>query len=141
MFKYLVIALLTLGLNACAPRGETKSLDQVLELARDAYKSSPRSNLVGETGAQIDSLTSKLEQSINSGEDRQASFSETASILLALSSRSGMTSRAALGELASQFRTLSAAEKANITDAQAKLLASRVYHLLAAELNGSSFRL
>lgn len=153
-------------LSGCAPRGETKSTDQVLELARSNFEVALASNekrttqsgadsdvmpmikdlLVSVEGlAEIGSVGNELNGSkltpLSAAERQKVvELSGTAAASLAtLTQRAGYTARPAMGSLANQFRSMHFQSSVPPREAL-NLIVARVYHLLASELNATAFK-
>ena len=135
------------SLLACAPRGETRSLDQVLEAARERYgavSNVPVDPQVGQILTPITQPLSDLENPLALTQFTQMSAS-LADLLDSLDRKAGYTSRASLADIANQYRGLSSQAKGQTNiDAKAqlartRLLIARTYGLLASELETTRF--
>lgn len=138
LVRVLVVALIfSLMVTGCAPRGESKSLDEVYQLAKARYSKVQNT----ETPEHVSPVLTKLVENLNAaGKNGQMDVTGVAGGLADLSNHASFTNRPAFAELAAQYRALSSSkDKAN--PAGIKLLASRTYSLLASELETAKFRL
>lgn len=139
-FKTLSLLLLLGVLSGC-PRGETNTLDEVLSAAKARYSSVKDAAVAADVKPKLDRLTGLLEAipaSTGSG-DVGSQANEIADILVELTPKASATNRAAMAELVPQFRTYGDS-KSVATVAQAKLLSSRTYSLIASELETLKFQ-
>lgn len=120
--------------SACSPRGETRSLDQILSGAKERFSASTAANLDAETNAALNKLVDGLKQ-LESGQVADAFAEQSAEMLGQLEGRAGYTSRPAMRELVGQFKGLTASSGAGAT----RLLVARTYNLLASELETTHF--
>lgn len=131
----------------CLPRGETKTLQDVFDRAKEQYNSVEKSAIAPQIQQQLANLTKHLDE-ISAGAQSGA-FSEhaqnVADILADLTNHAGYPSRPALGELAARYRELSSnSGSANFVASpppQVKLLMARTYSLLSSELSVAKFRI
>jgi hypothetical protein len=137
---------LACGLVGCGPRGETKTLAEILQIAKaDFAEQFGNGSVLSDTStqAQVSKIHSQLEALISDQSDRAAlakAASDIAHELASLTSKAGYTSRPALTELATQFREMTAsAEKGEAQLATLKLMATRTYSTLASELATTKF--
>lgn len=150
-------------LSACAPRGETKSLDEVLQIAKYRYEDAATKNkLDSKTQAVLEDIKSHLstlEEKVDETKDRVA-FLSTAramdSSLRELILHVGYTTRPAFSEIISQYDNLAFADgdrervtqvsqdadpsRWEFSPSSVKLLVARTYTLLAQELETSKFQ-
>ena len=128
--------------TGCAPRGETRSLDEILSGAKSKYDSVEK-ELSPAVLTQVNSLTSNLERALEkgSGGELPAILREAGGSLQELTLKAGYTSRAALSEFSAQFQELARQTPGDITSAQVKLLAARAYQLLLSEIETTKFAL
>ena len=150
-----LIAALIITASGCAPRGESKSLDEVLALARERFsavqKSVPANAMAGEASKSLDQAmkaiegivaASSLGEQATQAKSVEAAFSE-------LLPNAGYTSRAALAEVQKQYGQIAnqvSAEAAGLPPAadqvaKVKLAAARAYTILASELETTGFNL
>jgi hypothetical protein len=120
------IALVSLCFVGCGPRGETKTLDEVLANAKLRFVK------VGISGSsqEVQGILGEVQKNLET----------IASSLNSLVSKSGYTVRPSMGEIMAQYRAL--AEQAghgSVSAAQLKLLAARTYELIASELETTRF--
>lgn len=135
--------MLVAGLVGCMPRGETRTLAEVLAAAQARYADASKAGVSSEVAAMLEKVNVDL-QALTSSEDLTGANDEVAAIgeaIAALVSKAGFTSRTALNEIALQYRTLGGGPVETLSAAQVKLLASRTYSLLAAELETTKFGL
>jgi hypothetical protein len=136
--SFLLGLFLAATLSACAPRGESKSLAEVLETAKERYalvKDEAKSPKVVEA---LKSVLAELESVEKArGVLAESSADKVALTLNGLIEHAGYTSRPAMTELMNQYLYVSehGAENADAT----LLLASRTYSLLASELETTKF--
>ncbi|MCS6894283.1 MAG: hypothetical protein NZO16_06960 [Deltaproteobacteria bacterium] len=121
-------------LISCQPRGESKSIKEVFDLARSRFEAS----LVGideAKKAQLEQISELLQDLVKyTSTDDLKLVSENLSSLLAYANP---TVRPALFE---QIDTsLNFVEKGAIKSNEAMLLASRIYHILSSELETTKF--
>lgn len=129
-------------LSSCAPRGETYSLEEVLNMQEQGFRSSLQSAaLAGAISETVNGLQTKLQNITKAAGPEVANQSQQISEdLVSLLPHSGFTSRPAMTELANQFRMLGQ-DSGAATDrgATVKLLVARTYSILNAELSGVKF--
>lgn len=137
---FLILMVCTL-LGGCAPRGETRSLGELLQNAKNRYSISLSSgNSIAVVSEELKGLVvavTKLETG-NVGQ-RSSSANEAARRMMKLLPHAGYTARPAFAELATQFKTLS--DRGSGSAATSKLLAMRTYNLLSRELETTRFQL
>lgn len=140
--KFTALVLITVCLLAagCRPRGESKSLDQVLEAARTRYHSAGLDNVPGEFRSSLEKLAGQLQEMEGSGnlEDLKDYSARVLEQLEPLEAAAGLTAQAAFSEIEKQYRELSAAE-GELNRASLRLLLARTYNLLASELESTRF--
>lgn len=138
----LVLVAVILGVG-CSPRGETASLDQILQTARDRYFDlSTQAGLKPEISGtlnQIDSALKSLETSDSTPTYSQVAL-QVADLLSSLDLHAGFTVRPSLGEIQSQYRAL-AGTKTLPQIGSTKLILARTYTILAEELAATGFKL
>ena len=138
-----VLGVLIIG---CAPRGETKNLDEILANAKGRYTAlqregkieKPLQEKMANLGDALDALVSQAE----TGSVRVAESATGVAVELAeLTPKAGYTARPAFGELTKQYRHLGKSDDGRVVEgAKVKLLVARTYSLLAGELETSAFR-
>lgn len=147
VIRFSLLCLILGSLLACAPRGETRSLDQVLEAARERYgavSNVPVDPHVGQSLKAITQHLADLEKPLALPQFSQKS-AMVADLLDSLDRKAGYTSRASLADIANQYRGLSSQANgqsnidANAQLARARLLVARTYGLLASELETTKF--
>lgn len=128
----------------CGPRGESHTVEQILDDARVSYQAVSTKALSSDASA-LKTLQTSLDKlaGLGGGGDAKVVAGDIANSLNALITKSGFTVRPAMAELISQYRTVAAdtASKVSIGAPNLKLLAARTYSLLTAELSTSQFRL
>ena len=136
----LLLAVALCAFSACDfPRGESKSLKQVLEQARARYKAVQTVQVNDDIEDRLLTILKTLE-SLEQAESIQAQDLKTVGNHLAkLLPHAGYTVRPAMAELMKQYLAMSEVEQPG-TDATL-LLASRTYSLLASELETTQFKL
>ena len=140
MIKKLLLVLTIISVSACAPRGESKTLEEVLQLSQDRYsEASEEAGSVKVAG--VLKQTSRHLESLLGGDPTGQSklMYETANLLSDLTQNAGYTSRPAMTELVNQYRELGHIGRAERD--QVALLVSRTYSILASELETTKFQL
>ena len=135
------LALLLLSMSACGfPRGESKSLKQVLETARSRYKAvqhvAIENDAVEDRLLTILKTLEALEKANGAHAEKLASLGKD---LAEIIPHAGYTVRPALNELMKQYLAMSKEENPNHN--ASLLLASRTYSILASELETTRFKL
>ena len=159
-FTY-VLGLLVLisSLVSCAPRGETKSLDEVFAIAKQRYEEGiVGAKLSDPTKEKLIQLSSNLEAFLVAASPSEAGelSREISDDLTALIASAGYTTRPAFGELLKTYQGVAApkdragtvsvesaeAPEGNfaLDDSARKLLVARSFTALAQELETTSFR-
>lgn len=140
--RFLALGLVALGLGfgGCKPRGETKTLEEVVRGAEDRFHR-VYSAEVSEGSKKVEVVASLKSVADTLGDLRTASgtipdkYALIGRTLSDLAIHAGYTSRPALGELSEQWLGLHAAAEAPNT----RLLISRTYGVLASELEAVGF--
>ena len=144
-----IVAFLIIGASicvaaGCAPRGESRTVEQILTDARSAYQSASAS-FSGDVSPALKSLSGALDRlaGIGGAGDAKLVSQEISTMLVELSGRIGYTSRAAMAELIEQYRTISqsAGSSVSIGAPNLKLLAARTYSLVTSELTTTKFKI
>ena len=133
IFSSVLIAT-TICLAACAPRGETHTLETVLHTAKARYAALNATGLDSDASASLAKLVEGLKQ-MEGGQAPAALANQNADLLTQLESKAGYTSRPSMHELIGQFKALPSTANAAAT----KLLVARTYNLLASELETTRF--
>ena len=133
------LALAVLVLNGCAPRGETRTLDEVLSTEKGRYQAARVGTFPEGVGQAVGEVAKNIELALQGRDSKEIgkSLQQVAVNLEGLVDRAGYTSRAAMNEISEQYRALS--ESKAVSQAQVKLLAARTYSLLAGELTTTKF--
>ena len=134
MKKLLSILTLAILLTSCAPRGEYKTVDSLLAISKERY--AKVASIETPAKAELAPLTEKLERVLK---DQQLA-AEIAATLRKLTNKAGYPSRPAMSELVLQYENIATNPSALINEASLKLLTSRTFNLLAAELQTTAFR-
>ena len=136
-----LLALITLlSFMACAPRGESNTVDEIYQAAKLRFANSMR----GKAPEGVESLSKNLEAyaKAESAVAAAGTAGQIADGLSAITEKAGYTTRPALDQLMKQFRYLSAAKKDSaVNKAALRLLAARTLHTLASELETTAFAL
>ncbi len=125
--------LLVFFASSCAPRGETKSLQEILKESRGRYeKSLASADTSEETRKSLQSLVHEMEKSFAAGEpgERRKAAKKISEALDGLLLQAGYTTRPAMTQVIDQYRKL-AQQKAASKElpAAAKLLIARTSRL------------
>lgn len=137
-----VLSVLSSGLLACKPRGESRTLDQIYSDARSSYVSGSESASVDVRSALTD-IAGKLDNLAEQGRaggDVKTLAGSVASSLDGLMGKVGVTARPALAELINQYRVASTSSSEAAGSPSLRLLIARTYTLLATEIRTSNFR-
>lgn len=136
---HLTVAACLLGvLVACGPRGESKSLDELLGAAKQRFSRADAQQLDEAVGKQVQRLQAQLAILEQQDKFGPGPFLIIAQELSALEEHAGYTSRPSISELTDQFRLLGS-EVGQADSAKVKLMLSRAYNLLASELETTRF--
>ncbi len=135
MLKILLSIAIFCLVSACAPRGEYKSVDTLLTLAKERY--AKVANVETPAKAELAPLTQKLEQVVT---DHQIA-ADIAKSLRKLTHQAGYPTRPAMSELVLQYENIASNPSKIVNDASLKLLTSRTFNLLATELQSTAFKL
>ncbi len=147
MFKKIILSALVLVVSACMPRGETKTLDESLNIAKDRFEHAMlqnKSNIPAELAGSLNSLSENIKafSAADSASDLRREGKVIADSLKPLTIKAGYTSRASFDEITGQYVNLSDENSESELHASvAKLLAQRTFHMLAAELETTRFAL
>lgn len=138
-----IISLVTCFLiAACAPRGETHTLDQVLKDAKTSFSQSFKANINDSAVKEkVTPISDKLESVLSASSQTaiKTNMQDVGIMLSKVILNAGYPSRPAMGALISQYNNMSQSA-AEVSPAAVKLLVARTYTLLAAELNGMRFK-
>jgi hypothetical protein len=137
-----VVSLLSFSLIlGCQPRGETKSLPEIVQTAQARYRSAlDGSSFPEKVDERLSALADDL-QGLLDGQrrDKKQKISSVIANLRKLTAAAGYTSRPAFGELTNQFVGLE--KQDTINENSLGLLVARTFFLLASELEGVRFQL
>lgn len=145
--KTIFIVLFGLISSGCMPRGETITLDQSLDIAKERFSNAmlvTKGSIPSEVAPSLDTLKSDLERlaAINSLAGYQQESKGIADTLRPLLGKAGYTSRVSLDEILKQYVVASEGTvEIAFSPGTAKLLAQRTYHVLSAELENTRFSL
>jgi hypothetical protein len=140
------------AVSGCEPRGETITLNEVLERSKADYREAVEQasgklgqDIKGHLERVVTSVESLIEAEKGNALKNPAltkTSEDVAHLLDELTTAAGYTSRPALGELAIKFRNLSTImTEGEAVGPEVRLLASQVYTLLASELEAVKFGL
>jgi hypothetical protein len=128
------------GLQGCL-RGETQTLQEILDASRSRYQYAVKSGSTQESLNEAAKLLAQLEKS-SATTAIAADSKKLVDALTALTAHAGFTSRPALTELVDQYRVLAGKGATDrVTTSQVKLLVTRTYNALASEMEGTRFSL
>ena len=144
MIRKIILSSFLLSLSAC-PRGETNTLEQVLNDAQKRFEkfSVEQTQVPADVKQTLDLVSKDLKAFISSADtEKPAQAIALANKIDDMISNASFTVRPALTEVSKQLRELSLENKLAVTDleARAKLLASRAYSALAGELQTTGFK-
>ena len=143
IFEALLVISISLLISGCLPRGETKTLDEIYQSAKANFLTSNKKSVPGEVASAVEALSIKLQAFGEGGQgfNYEQSSRELAEILGSITSHAGYTSRPALGEVATQYRTFATQGDSTAISAKAKLLTARAMSLITGELQTTKFGL
>lgn len=138
MKRILILSLTLLTATGCL-RGESKSLDEIFQIAKSTYASSPKSDLPPEVSQQVDRVAQQLDAiaADMQGKDITTALNQISDGLSTLLPHAGYTVRPALTELRNQYLELT--EGKSPTQQELKLLASRTFNTMGEELRTTKF--
>ena len=144
--KLLVSLVLVFVLTGCdGPRGETKTLSEVLEGSKTRFSRSMQQGIGSEeVGKHLSTLTAAVEalQSEESGGEQARIINEIVSSMDSLMGHAGYMTRPSLAELLKQYQSINELpDDTQASKASIQLLAARTYSLLARELETTRFQL
>jgi len=130
----------------CKPRGESRSVADILAESSKAYRKAfdgePLPERVSSRLPELSDALSRLTEAADL--DRKKALADAiVEHLRALVVTAGYTTRPAIGELIDQFGALAETESGSVVSDSAtiSLLVSRTFYLLASELKGVRFQL
>ena len=142
--SFFVAAGALMFVTGCAPRGESHTVDQILNDARTSY-SAMKVAVNPEVGSSLQALSGSLDKlaGLGGGGDARQVSASIAESLNTLMPKAGATQRAAMAELITQYRSISTGTGAptSVGAPNLKLVAARTYSLMSAELTSTKFRL
>jgi len=132
----LVLATMTAG---CLPRGETRTLDEVLATARERFQRVEQTAVAAEVAQTLKQVTARMDGTLNAAaaDAAKEDLRQAGDLVDSLILRAGYTSRPALGEISAQLRALGTSP--HVEASQVKLVVARAYGLLASELETTKF--
>jgi len=143
MKKITSALLISLALAACT-RGESKTIEELVEISKERISESmTEAEMVGEEAirAEVSKLQDDLTALLQSAEagDMVASLglNSVAEQINSLLPKAGATSRSSLTELSKQFQILGGGTEAQSD--QVKVLIARTFHSLASEMESTKF--
>jgi len=131
-------------LSGCGPRGETRTLEELLQDSSQRFAASQQVKLAVGVSGSVARLAEQLQSALNlskgeTGSELKTVLSTIGSSLGDLTPTAGYTSRPALGELSQQYLQLGGPDSDGVSAEQVSLLVSRTYNLLASELETNRF--
>jgi uncharacterized lipoprotein YehR (DUF1307 family) len=141
--------LIALSVSSCAPRGETRSLAEILSGSQARFAASYKgAGLSADAQKDLDGLTAALKDLLKS-RNGTGTGTDTAAVKVVeqmsqLAKSAGYTSRPAFFELLKQYEMIARGRQGQSKVAgspQVTLLAARTYNLLARELETTRFKL
>lgn len=138
--SFVLIFILAALVSGCAPRGETKSLDEVLQLAKDRYAEVAAKAPEGAVRGSLDALTQELDRLVASKGAAATQARQISMLLSGLTDKAGFTARPGLTELSQQYRRIASSGDVPANEgSRVKLLVARTYNLVASELESTKF--
>lgn len=141
--KILALLVTILMVVGCAPRGESKSLTEIIEAGKARYMAAKGVKLSDDIQSKLTSLTSKLDDALSaaqSGNINSVTLSQIDEMLSDMVGHAGVTARAGINQLAKQYRELSSSE-GGVNSGAVGLLVGRTYSAIGAELETTKFGL
>lgn len=138
------VVFMGLIVSGCAPRGEGKSVDEVLQSHRQKFATAmAAANVSGEARTHLDKVQTELTELVASASSAvPVKSQEIAAELRALVPHSGFTTRPALSELIDQYTVIGAVtDTRTLGSSQVKLLVARTLGLLTSELETTKLAL
>lgn len=132
------ISLLSISLLGCL-RGETKSLTEVYNIAKQRFSDVSKEGIPGNISTSISAVTTSLDNLVNASGNSKDVLSKIEVELSTLLPLAGYPVRPAFTEVRNQF--LEVSQVGSVSEAEAKLLAFRTYNVLTEELKGSKFQI
>ncbi len=142
MRQFVTVLTVSLCLIGCAPRGESKTIEELVAIAQSRIA---EAEVKGDTpiSAEVSDLKTSLENVLTVASAGTLVEGKTMSSIgdkiIALIPKAGVTSRASLSELSKQYQILGGG--ASVGADQAKLLVARTLHTVASELETTRFSL
>ncbi len=140
VLNYLFCSLFVVVLSSCAPRGETQTMDEILESSVKRYEAALGGDVDPRVKGDLSLVASYLDNILEAREVGDSSR-ELAEKLYELTAHAGFTARPAIGELAKQYTQLAEQSGEGVKEGRRKLLVSRTYTILAQELETMKFAL
>jgi|GEM_PF-6619084 len=136
--KKIIFLIFVFLLTSCLPRGESKSLDQVFDLALKrfdtAYKSADNENLPKEVQSIKSNILRMLEANPKKNIVNSKSIYEDLNTLIY---KAGYTVRPGMNELIKQYSVIS---QSGCLKGTCKLIAARTLNNIASELETTAFK-
>jgi hypothetical protein len=144
-FRSLIVATSAIVLiSGCAPRGESHTVDQILNDARTSY-TEMKVDVSPDVNTSLKTLTGSLDKlaGLGGGGDARQVSASIADSLTTLMPKAGLTQRSAMAELINQYRSISTSTgtPTSVGAPNLKLVVARTYSLMSAELTSTKFRL
>jgi hypothetical protein len=139
--KNLLSGLVFVLLLGCQPRGETKSLSEVLAGEKARFYAEAERKLPKDVQSELTQAATALEELEvkRAGDEVTRSADSLILALRSLNLRAGYTTRPALNELLKQWKALQ--NENQLVGSTSRLLIARTYGLLSSELKGVRFAL
>ena len=138
--KSLVFFTILFSLISCAPRGEHKTVDEILKISKNRFSLVADKSNIDELRKTV-SLLEKL-TSDSRGSNLKTNTQEVAKLLNELNKKSAFTVRPAMREIILQYLAIANNKESDLYNfASTKLLVSKTYSLIASELETTAFRL
>jgi hypothetical protein len=137
------LAVLSIAMVGCGPRGESHTLDQVLSDARTEFTAVAGTTVPDEVSTSLKQVAADLDKlaGIGGGGDAKEIAKVVANSIDSLIEKSGITQRAAMTELVNQYRAVGNSTGVSVGAPQLKLLTARTFTLLKSELISTKFGL
>ncbi len=140
MRRVFLVAMIVGMLSGCGPRGETRTLDEVLQREKARFAAT-QGGADSKVASRLAELRTKLDDLAFADKELTPKAFDIAEALNGMLYSAGYTSRPGLSELISQFRLLDETGDPKLDRARAKLLVARTFGALAAELETTKFAL
>lgn len=157
LIRFPLLLLFALGLSGCLPRGESKSIEELMASSKERFNASQSAaeQLSPEVKQKVQEVSNALKilQSRDETSRHAAAAADADRALSWLVDRAGYTSRPSIAEIAAQYRVLAGDLEVVINNSgedreasspaaaanRIKLLVARTYSLVASELETTKF--